>query len=177
MNNLVAFTTNDLTRALVYREYPTDDFIVNIGRLDPKGHPVNGSYHWEQRPGDPVGCRARVWLYKSVDEGIKPYLGYCGPELGGLCDDPKEYMAGAKGLEGIHKRLAKIQELRGSTADAVDQLGRWVEACGLTHVYVRPPGEHRRSWHSEGTWDCLPLGIFLHRIRTTVLPKPLALAA
>jgi len=55
--------------------------------------------------------------------------------------------------------------------DAADALGRWLEACGVSKVYLRPDGSNEQ-WLSRGEWLVLTVGEFVNRVRRNLYVAP-----
>ena len=121
-----------------------------------------------------------IWANdSSFNEGIKAnYFGAYGPDIS-LGDLPK-YQHGARALERIAKRTTKLFATRGHPVDAADECGRWLEACDVDKVFIRPENSRDKGWLNEGDWEILTVGDFINRLRKCLYvapPKPVEQAA
>ena len=160
---------HDLPKLTPIPEYSTGQEIkVTIGVLeDGVSHPRNFSTSYSTPKNSAGDCSARIF---TTHDGRANLFGSYGPQItyGGLSD----YLHGVRALKRIAKNLTKIWKVRGPALDAADEMGRWLEACKVKKVFIRPAGENRRSWMNEGTWDELNIGTFVQRVRANLYMAP-----
>ncbi len=150
--------------ALRPSDYNAPDIKIVIAVLDEKdGKPRNWSLnsYGEEPKTSTGGCWCRLWAWQSTEKIDVMFSGY-GPEIG--YGSVRDYEHGARAEKLILSRLKAMSDQRGNTLDAAEYLGRWLEACGVEKVYVRPEGENA-SWHNEGDWDCWLVGRAIQEVR------------
>jgi hypothetical protein len=150
-------------------EYSTGQEIkVTIGVLeDGVSHPRNFSTTMSTPKASAGDCSARIF---TTHDGKHNLFGSYGPQI--TCGDLNDYVHGVRALKRIAKNLTKIWKVRGPALDAADEMGRWLEACKVKKVFIRPDGESRRSWMNEGKWDELNIGTFVQRVRANLYVAP-----
>jgi hypothetical protein len=121
-------------------------------------HPLNGSWKWDGPTFQPVGMTIRVW---SGSFSVHTLL--TGKEVHST--DPAEYDSAAKAIRTMAARCAEITVSRGYPADVADSVGRWLEACKVGTVWMRPGGHPQRGWMTEGKWLRLSVGETVTLIR------------
>lgn len=158
-----------------------DEIRVTIGRLDDTdGKPRNFSLS-SISPGSPEsristgGCFARIWSAQPASYHVPGstecnYFVAHGMEISH--GDLPEYEHAIRALKLIAKRQAGQYETRGNATDAADAMGRWLEACGVTQVYLRPESGRNRQWLTDGEWQCLTLGVFVVQVRKALAVVP-----
>jgi hypothetical protein len=141
---------------------------VSIGRLEANSAgaktPRNYSHQYDEPDNTSGGQFARIFAsFSSYDNKTSSIFAYYGPSIAYGAE--KDYERAAKGLSKVAKKLDKIYELRGSTIDTADALGRWLEATGIESVWSRPDGQDN-EWLNKGEWRQETIGSFINRIRT-----------
>lgn len=142
-------------------DYNTPEIRVTIGVLDPKdGKPRNWgqSSHTEAGVFDAGGCFATLY---AGTYGL--YFSHYGPACSHA--DLQHYEHGIRALKTISKRLGEMWKTRGSAPDAAVELGQWLEACGVSRVFMRPEGERRDQWLTDGTWKELTIASLIAETR------------
>lgn len=148
---------------------------VTIAVLSEKDTPQNWSMNYDTAKSSVGGCRARIFASDgNYHEKYQANLfGWYGPEIG--YGDLREYEHGARAVKNIGKRLEEIYRDRGAEVDAADSMGRFLEACNIDQVWMRPNHDSNRSWLSEGDWRQLSVGEFVNLVRSNLYwtePKP-----
>lgn len=149
------------------------DIEIYIATLSDKGTPRNFSFSdsMDYPKTCTGGCFCRIWASES-DGKIYHYFNSYGPEInhGGLAD----YEYAVRALKVVNKRSEAIYRQRGVTDDVATLAGQWLEACGVTQVYVRPDSSRHVSWLNEGEWNVWDLGRTVNEIRQKYykLPEP-----
>ena len=157
--------------------------IARLGKTGEREHPINWSLnsYGEEPRNSCGGCYCQLWLYKHPVEPftLETIFSHYGPHIshGG----EQDYEHALRAMRHIQKRWEQMAKLRGGYRDAAELLGRWFEACGVTHVWYRPERQRHHSWHSEGEWESQETGHFLNRVRQLMpeyaQPQPAAQAA
>ena len=145
---------------------------IHIAHLGADGKPRNYRLDSCDPTATTGGCHARMWADRNFEGQGKVYFGAYGPEIshGDLAD----YAHGVRACKLVSARLARISAARGYTDDAAESFGRWLEACGITAVYVRPADHRGSSWLSEGQWQIWTIGKFVNEARAKY-PQPIRL--
>ena len=165
----------DTLQPIFHREYDAPDIKITIARLGVDGKPRNYSQDSQDPKGCPGGCYAR--LYCSGMTAPSPHIYFChyGPDI--VYGNSEDYERAARALKAIQPRLDRMWNVRGRPADAADELGRWLEACGVTEVYCRPEDNHH-TWLNEGHWQTWNIGRCLFAVRECFpkveTPEPVA---
>jgi len=150
------------------------DIELIIARLDADGTPRNYGHQFEERGDVAGGHQMRLWVFQSCD-GPDTVASSRGPVIsyGGETDD---YVRAAAGMKRVDKAIEKMRTVRGPSADAADALGRWLEACGVDTVFIRPEGSRNEGWLNKGDWDRVSCGSFVSRVRAAMPEnaKPIA---
>lgn len=148
-------------------------FSVRIARLaspEETGNP--GPRNWSRSYDEPKnstgGCSGRIFATKWETEPARAIFGYYGPEYvtgGSLAD----YVHGVRALTRIERELARIQGSRGPARDAAEEMGRFLEAAGVSEVWF---DERKISsgWLTDGDWQAIPVGELIRRVREHILP-------
>jgi hypothetical protein len=149
----------------------TKEISVSIAILDDKGRPNNWRRDREF-PSETGGQRARIF---ACDSGFSRDLdgnlfSNYGPDIS-YCDSSDEYLDAGKMLAKVAKRISDMYAVRGNAVDAAESMGRWLEACGVTEVYMRP-GNDRETWLTEGEWKILTIGYFVQKVRENLFRYP-----
>lgn len=147
------------------------DIVLRIGKLESdrettRETPRNYSHQYEEREDTAGGQSARIWSTRWKSDPLTASFCYRGPDIHG--GELREYRRALKGMEKVDRRLESMRETRGPSVDAVDSLGRWLEACGVSEVWFRPPGEERAEWLNRGEWKSETTGSFVYRVRQIV---------
>lgn len=130
--------------------------------------------HWdrESKTGPCGGCSARMYAseasYYTGTEGN--HLLTNGPQV--TSDDVRDYEYAVKALKLIAKRHSEQYATRGNPVDAAESMGRWLEACGVKRVFMRPSPVCASSWLSEGEWLILSVGTFVGKVRSALYVVP-----
>lgn len=148
---------------------------VTIASLSEKDTPQNFSIKYDMAKSSVGGCSARIFASdSSYSEKYDANLfGWYGPEISyGVLRD---YQHGERAVRRIDKRLEEIYRLRGCVVDAAESMGRFLEACDIDEVYMRPDSSTNCSWLSEGEWRKRTIGEFVGLVRSNLYwvdPKP-----
>ena len=153
---------------------PTNDYScgneirVTIAVLEEgKPHPRNWSLSSCDNPRKSFGgCFARIYASKDFGSIFSLY----GPEI--TYGDLRDYHHGAAALKAIGARLEKLRLTRGPAVDPADDMGRWLEACGVKQVWFRPDHSKHESWLHKGDWSARNLGDFVYLVRTLLFAAP-----
>jgi hypothetical protein len=121
-------------------------------------HPLNGTWKWDGPTFQPVGMTIRVW---AGSYSVHTLLN--GKEV--HSSNPEEYFSAAKAIRTMDSRMEDMRETRGNPADVADKVGRWLEACKVGTVWMRPGGQPQRGWMTEGKWLRLSVGETVTLIR------------
>lgn len=144
---------------------------VAIGRVDEKdGTPRNFSLGYETPKSSNGGCFARIFASDCGTGTNANIFSWYGPALS--FPDLRQYQHGLRAIERIGKRLDGMYAERGASVDCADGIGRWLEACGVSAVYVRPEGERENQWLSRGEWRVLSIGEFVNLVRRNLYCAP-----
>jgi len=145
---------------------------VAIGRLEEKdGTPRNFSLDYETPKASNGGCFARIFASDCGTGTNANIFSWYGPALS--FPDMRQYQHGLRAMERIAKRMDAMYSDRGASADAADAMGRWLEACGVSKVYVRPDRAQSEQWLSRGEWLVLSVGEFVNRARRNLYCAPM----
>lgn len=136
------------------REMHSPEIKLNIGRLDDHdGKPRNFSLvsHWDTAKGSFGGSYSRIYasgcdFYRAGSLDANAFS-YYGPDI--AYGDMNEYRHGLRVLERISKNMDKIHATRGSALDAAEQVGRWLEACEVSRVFIGQPSPDRPCGYSS----------------------------
>jgi hypothetical protein len=149
----------------------TTEISVAIGKLAEDGKPRNWSIDYETPKTSVGGCFARIFA-TEFGEGLQANIfSWYGPALN--YPDLRDYQHGLRAMERIARKLDGMHKDRGATVDAADCLGRWLEACAVKAVYLRPDGESDQRWHTKGEWLVLTIGDFVNRARRNLYFGPI----
>lgn len=142
-----------------FGEHSREEIELTIATTNESGdQPRNASYQWSGPAFQPGGMSARL---------VSGYYGVSILSSGrdiSHCNDPREYMAAAKALETVTKRQSAMLAKRGTPSDQAEQIGRWMEACGVTEVFFREWFK-AVGWHSDGEWKRVTPGVAVDMIR------------
>ena len=165
---------HDIPKLEPVPEYSTGNEIkVTIGVLeDGVSHPRNFSTSSSTPKNSAGECSARIF---TTHDGKQTCFWSYGPQIS--YGDLNDYAHGVRALKRIAKNLHKIYNVRGNCLDAADEMGRWLEACKVKKVFIRPDGESRKSWMNEGRWDELSIGAFVQRVRANLYVAPVEVQA
>ena len=154
---------------LVPGEWSSNEISVHIGKLDETdGKPRNFRHDYETPKTSTGGCFARIFASSSGCGANANLFGSYGPETN--FGQIAEYEHGARALKLIAKRMQSIYEVRGNALDAADEMGRWLECCGVEQVYTRDAGVDN-EWHHKGEWKVLTIGQFVRLVRVNLHVK------
>lgn len=156
---------------LVPSTYDTKEISVEIGVLkEETGKPQNFNLNYETPKASNGGLRARIFASEYGTGSNANLFSDYGPVISyGHLND---YKHAIRALERVGKRQQEQYVARGNAADAAEAMGRWLEACGITSVFLRPDADARRSWHNEGEWMLLSVGEFVNRVRGNLHVAP-----
>ena len=169
-NFLIALVNKQekLTRPSENYNRTEPEISVSIARLesdaDKAPHPLNYSHRTEEPENNPGGQFARIFAtYSTFEDKTKGLFAYYGPSV--AYGTRKDYERAAKGLAKVEKHLEKAYQARGNAADPAEEMGRWLEACGIKVVYSRPTSEDP-GWLNKGEWRKETVGQFVNRLRS-----------
>ena len=146
------------------RDYQNPNIKITIAVLGEKGAPRN----WSRGPvgAEPAnstgGMFCRLWAYKSSTENVSVMFSCYGPEI--TFGDQSDYEHAARACKLVNARLHKTYQTRGNPLDEADHLGRWLEACGVSTVFIRPADDHH-TWLNEGEWEQWTIGRTIQEAR------------
>lgn len=141
---------------------------VSIARLETHSSgattPLNYSHRCDEAENSAGGQFARIFASHSTYENkTKGLFGYYGPSI--AYGNRRDYERAGKGLAKVEKNLEKAYQERGNASDPAEEMGRWIEACGIKEVWSRPDGTDG-EWLNKGEWRQETIGQFVNRIRT-----------
>lgn len=141
---------------------------VAIGRLEANSDgaktPRNYSRQYDEPDNTSGGQFARIFASHSTYENkTKGLFGYYGPSI--AYGNRRDYERAGKGLAKVEKNLEKAYQERGNASDPAEEMGRWIEACGIKEVWSRPDGKDN-EWLNKGEWRQETIGQFVNRIRS-----------
>lgn len=166
---LIAFIAKPL-ELLVHREWSGPEIRCDIGTHDVDAgdrSPRNWRLDYDEPKTSTGGCFARIFASQAYANS--PSVGIFsqkGPEIS--YGDLRDYEHAARALKRIDSRMESIRSVRGPTLDAADSIGRWLEACGVSEVWIAagPMGNSL----SGCDWHVLAIGAAVYRIRE-VMPE------
>ncbi len=145
---------------------------VTIAVKSAKNTPQNFDLHYNTPKSSVGGCHARIFASEYGSGSNANIFNSYGPDVGkwgGLND----YQHGLRALDRIAKREEKMRQDRGYTSDAAEAMGRWLEACGVREVFMRPAEYNKRDgWLDRGEWEVLTVGQFINRVRQNLYVAP-----
>ncbi len=151
------------------------DIKVTIAVLSEKNTPQNWSIGYETPKSSNGGCRARI--FASDGDYHEKYqanlFGWYGSEIS--YGDLRQYEHGARAVKRIDARMEEMYRVRGGVSDAAESMGRFLEACDISEVWMRPENYRGDSWLSKGEWLTITVGEFVNRVRANLYwidPKP-----
>lgn len=155
-----------------------DEILVTIGTTqerDGNVSPRNFRLEFDTPKNSSGGCKAMIWASdseysKTIQE--TNYFGQYGPEI--LMGASGDYAHALRAVERINKRMAALEESRGHAIDAADQMGRWLEACGIKAVWKRATQSEKEEWLDRGEWVQYTVGQFVNMVRRNLYVKPVA---
>lgn len=124
--------------------------------------------------GHTGGCFARVFRSDSLGD-VRNYFGHYGPEI--FMGDLNSYAHGFRAMKMIEKNLEKMYQTRSSAKDCAEEMGRWLEAAGVTEVYIRPEDSKNEQWLHKGDWRILDIGRFIYEVRQCLTDEVRRIAA
>ena len=160
-----------LTEAVGYGSAP--EIQLAICRLGEDGKPRNYRREYDEKGANAGGCFARIWAssatYHLPGDLRGNVFSACGPEISyGKAEDYKD---AHDGMKMVAKRQAEQYATRGNAADAADEMGRWLEACGVSRVFYRDIGKSE-EWLNRGEWTEREVGPFIIRLREHLFVTP-----
>jgi len=176
MKKLIAFCSEmpELRPANSSYSVNCPEIKIEIGTLADDNTPRNWNLALFDEPKNSTGgCFYRMWASQYQNEAPIVMGGYYGKEI--YYGKAEDYEHFAKALRSIQKKMQKIESERGGSSDQAEEVGRWLEACGVKSIMVRPEGEKNNGWMNKGTWKTLSIGSFVNRVRAkfpkTELPQ------
>ena len=161
MKTLVAFCS-DISETLIANN-TSSEIKVEIGTLADDKTPRSWSLSsFDEPKNSSGGCFYRIWASQYQNEAPFVLGGYYGKEI--YYGKSNDYEHFAKALRLIEKKMQKIENERGASSDQAEEVGRWLESCGVKSVMIRPEKEFN-EWMNKGTWNTVSIGSFVNRIR------------
>ena len=163
----VAMISLPLPDKLPVSEWNTADISVHVSPLrteNGKTFPINWSHSYDEPKSSNGGLFARV--FRSHYDG-KGLFGSYGPSLSYAA--LPQYEHAARALARVEKKTDAMRDLRGPAADAADELGRWLEAAGVSEVWVSR--DRITNSLADADWQILSPGQLVCAVRSACTDK------
>ena len=138
---------------------------------DDKSHPLNGRWLADGPTFQPFGMVARLWAGT-----FNVHMLLRGGDV--MSSNPREYESMGRAIRAVETRMEGFSATRGHPVDVADRIGRFLEACDVGLVWMRPVGVPVGGWLPDGQWLRLSVGetVALVRAKSAVAQKDCALA-
>ena len=152
---LIAFCDYPTVHSMTPKTWGSNGLDITLGVLDEKdGKPRNYSHdsHWDN-PIPFGGFRMHIYPTNSQYSESKLAGWWTGPEMS--CETKAEpYLLAGKAMLKLRAKISSYYETRGNPTDSVDELLRFLEATGVSQVYMRPKNSSQ-TMLSHGDWEVL----------------------
>jgi len=158
----VAMISLPLPDKLPVSDYNVADIAAYVSPLrteNSKTFPINWSHSYDEPKNSNGGLWSRVFRSNYDGKGL---FGAYGPALSYA--KLAEYEHAARALARVEKRIDAMRDLRGPAADAADELGRWLEAAGVSEVWVSR--ERITNSLADADWQILSPGQLVCAVRS-----------
>ncbi len=163
-----------LVEKLEKLDHQNSEIKVTIVVLGEDGTPRNYSFDMDDPKNNAGGCFARIFR-SDYKEEIRNYFGAYGPEIS--YGDLNNYRHGVYALKMIDAATEKLRQKRGYAPDPADEIGRWLEACKIEKVFMRPLNSKHSEWLHHGDWKQLEIGEFVNQVRACLTTNVNQIAA
>ena len=158
----VAMISLPLPDRLPVSDYNITDIAVYVSPLrteNGKTFPINWGHSYDEPKSSNGGLWSRVFRSSYDGKGV---FGAYGPALSYA--GRSQYEHAARALARVEKKTEEMRGLRGPAADAADEMGRWLEAAGVSEVWV---SRHRvTSSLADADWQILSPGQLVCAVRS-----------
>ena len=152
--------------------YNRNEIRVDIGTLDEKdGKPRNFLADSDTPRNSTGGCFARIFASEYGEGTGANLFNHYGPAC--TWAHLEEYEHAVRALKRIQAAHKEFYATRGNAVDAAEEMGRFLEACGVKRVFMRPDDETNTGWMNKGEWLDLSVGDFVSRVRRNLYVAPM----